>query len=357
LSAPVIADAISAHLAVRQPRPAAPLLFCGPVGIFRPVKGASIMESSSIADAVRLLKGGPEEVRCGIEMIDSAASSGDGEALERQAILEAMGCFRAPNWGRALDCLEAAAERGCEFAQRQLTLLAAAAASEADWRGLRASISIEDLVRAPAKRPLSEIPRLRVMEGFASASECAWLIERAKDRLARATVVEPTGSQNVRAARTNSAIEFQVADMDVVIETIRARISVAINLPLPLFEPSQVLHYATGQEFRPHCDYFDPTLPGHAERLRHFGQRIATVLIYLNDDYSGGETAFPSAGLSFRGKTGDALFMANVDRRGQPDPSTLHAGTPPQSGEKWIFSQWVGDKVAKVDPAAAAVAR
>jgi len=42
-----------------------------------------------------------------------------------------------------------------------------------------------------------------------------------------------------------------------------------------------------------------------------------------------------------RGGTGDALIFANVDPAGHPDPMTLHAGTPPKSGDKWVFSQWI----------------
>jgi hypothetical protein len=104
-----------------------------------------------------------------------------------------------------------------------------------------------------------------------------------------------------------------------------------------------VLNYAPGEEFRPHYDYFDPANAGHAEQLR-FGQRIATFLVYLNDDYSGGATAFPRASTDYRGETGDALFIANVDRSGRPDAMTLHAGLPPTAGQKWLFSQWIRDR-------------
>jgi len=45
--------------------------------------------------------------------------------------------------------------------------------------------------------------------------------------------------------------------------------------------------------------------------------------------------------LDFRANEGDALFLANVTRDGQPDLKTLHAGLPPTSGEKWVFSQWI----------------
>jgi prolyl 4-hydroxylase len=302
----------------------------------------------SMTDAVELLRGSTGDVMRGITLIDAAAAHRDAEALERKAVFEAMGCARPQNWERALDCLHQAAEQGSEHAQRQLLILARVRADSvrqpADWASVRSGISIEKLAETPPKLPLSESPRLRVIEGFAGIDECRWLIERARDRLRRATVVSRAGRMTVEAARTNSGFEFLLADMDLVIEAIRVRISAATRLPLPLFEPVQVLHYAPGQEFKPHHDFFDPKLPGHAEQIRDHGQRIATFLIYLNDDYSGGDTAFPRAQISYRGKTGDALFVANVDRTGQPDPSTLHSGTPPTSGEKWILSQWIREK-------------
>jgi len=305
-------------------------------------------DPAPIEAAVELLRGSVDDVMRGITLIDAAADQGDGEALQRKAVFEAMGCARPQDWKRALDCLAGAAQAGSESAQRQLEILARGAATSAgqqpDWAAIASQVSSETLAEAPAKIPLSESPRLRVTEGFASRAECGWIIDRARDRLRRATVVDRSGSMTVEAARTNSGVEFLLADMDLVIEAIRLRISAATRLPLPLFEPAQVLHYAPGQEFQPHHDFFDPELPGHAEQIRQYGQRIGTFLLYLNQGYEGGETAFPRAQISYRGNTGDALFMANVDRSGRPDPSSLHWGTSPTSGEKWILSQWIRDK-------------
>jgi len=132
-----------------------------------------------------------------------------------------------------------------------------------------------------------------------------------------------------------------IGEMNVVTEVIRHRISAATALPVPLFEPSQVLHYSVGQSFRPHHDFLDPGNPAYCDDLARFGQRIATFLIYLNDGYGGGETSFPAIDLQFRASEGDALFLTNVTRDGTPDPTTLHAGLPPTSGEKWVFSQWI----------------
>lgn len=318
-------------------------------GYFAPVTQQSGADRhSSIADAVGLLRGSTDDVMRGISIIDAAAKGHDAEALERKAVFEAMGCARPQNWERAIDCLAEAAAQGSEHARRQLLVLAGRAPDSirqpVDWSEVRSNVSIERLVEVPPKLPLSETPRLRVMESFASPDECAWLIERARDRLHRATVVDDAGMMTIEGARTNSGFEFLLADMDLVIEAIRLRISAATRLPLPLFEPVQVLHYAPGEEFSPHHDFFDPELPGHAAVIREHGQRIATFLIYLNDDFEGGETAFPRAQIRYRGKAGDALFVANVDRSGRPDPSTLHSGTPPTTGEKWILSQWIREK-------------
>jgi hypothetical protein len=134
--------------------------------------------------------------------------------------------------------------------------------------------------------------------------------------------------------------------MDIVLEVIRTRIAAATRVPVPVFEPTQILHYDVGEEFRLHHDFLDPANPAHHEQLRSAGQRIATFLIYLNEEFEGGETEFPRAGVRYRGRTGDAIFWANLDMEGRPDPLTVHAGLPPTSGEKWILSQWIRDRAA-----------
>jgi hypothetical protein len=78
------------------------------------------------------------------------------------------------------------------------------------------------------------------------------------------------------------------------------------------------------------------------------GQRAMTVLIYLNDDYEGGETAFPVLGRGFKGRKGDALVFWNLMPDGAPDYRTAHIGRAPTRGEKWLFSQWVRIPLAAV---------
>jgi len=284
----------------------------------------------------------------GTMLAEQAAEKGHSEATSLIATMEAIGAGRPQNWQRALDLLQLAAERGSEHAQGQLRLLTGqdpAGSSANDWSSLRGSIDGNRLLTPPERESLCDSPRIRVVRGFASPAECAWVIGRVRHKLGPAMVWdELTGMGKLDPSRSNSAIELRVTDMDVVTEAVRARISRSVKLPEPIFETPQVMQYAVGQEFRPHHDFLDPRQPGTAADLARRGQRIATFLIYLNDDFEGGETQFPKAGIAHRGSTGDALFFANITPEGAPDPLTLHSGTPPTKGEKWIFSQWIRDR-------------
>jgi len=106
-------------------------------------------------------------------------------------------------------------------------------------------------------------------------------------------------------------------------------------------EPTQVLHYEVGQEFAAHHDYLDVSFPGYARDVQKHGQRALTLLVYLNDDYDGGHTAFPLLDLRYKGRKGDALAFWNLADDGTPAPRTLHIGTAPTRGEKWLLSQWI----------------
>jgi hypothetical protein len=110
-------------------------------------------------------------------------------------------------------------------------------------------------------------------------------------------------------------------------------------------EPTSVLHYAPGEQFKPHYDFLNPDVPGYALERTTKGQRVATFLLYLNDDFEGGETDFPLLNYRYKGRKGDALLFWNVDPSGASDLQTLHAGLPTSQGEKWLLSQWLRERV------------
>jgi prolyl 4-hydroxylase len=311
------------------------------------------------AAAVRLIsdRPPPDELQRAVALLEEALAKGYNRAGERLAAFHAMaanGTGDPARWEQSFDFLQRAAEQGSAAAGKQLLLLAdnsheplVAPEIQRCWDDVRSRIRIERLLAPPVRKSLSDSPRIRLLEGFATAAECRWIVEAAREHLAPATVFNPTtGELVLDPARDNAAVSLMFEQMNVVSEVLRTRISAATRVPVPAFEPSQILRYHVGQQFIPHYDFMDEKSAGLRHELGGYGQRIATFLIYLNDDYGGGETNFPKVGLNYRGRTGDAIFWANLDTAGRPDPLTLHAGLPPTSGEKWVFSQWIREKLA-----------
>nr|WP_294848516.1 2OG-Fe(II) oxygenase [uncultured Sphingomonas sp.] len=281
-------------------------------------------------------------------LFESAAAAGFPDAIERCALLEAIGMGRSADWNRAFDRLADAANRGSARATGALATLSDQEIGGGDMQSRRRSLDPSRILRAPSHQELSINPLIRTYEGFATARECQWLIDSARSRLAPAQVADPrTNRLGPDPARSNTSAAFTFADLDLVMEAIRARISNAVGIPLAAFEAPQILHYEVGQEFRPHVDYLEPSSPLFAEELARRGQRAATFLLYLNDDFGGGETAFPRLDIRYRGQTGDAILFANVGPMGNPDPRTVHAGEAPTHGQKWILSQWIRDSAQR----------
>lgn len=148
--------------------------------------------------------------------------------------------------------------------------------------------------------------------------------------------------------RTNRNAPLSVTDTDLIVQLIRARIALSTNVPASHLEPPEILHYAPGQQYRLHVDFFHPSVPHFAEIVREQGQRILTLLLYLNEDYTGGATDFPRLGMKFRGAPGEALLFENVNASGEGDMRTAHSGMPVTAGNKWLFSQWIRNRRQKI---------
>ena len=287
-------------------------------------------------------RGAPLDKVAGVRMTVAAADKGDAAACTVAAALVAAGVFGGPEWPRALDYLRQGADAGVPIARAQLQLLAGR--RETDWANLRRDIDIESWRAAPKPRILSRDPEVRAFAGVASPAVCGWIIGRVRNRMAPARVYDGAGGQAVDQTRSNSAFELGLADLDLVILAVRERLAAAAGLPVMNLNAPQVLHYAVGQTFKPHVDFFDPAIPAQARMIATSGQRAATALVYLNDEgLEGGETDFPLLPLRHRGRRGDALIFFNLDTAGQPDRRTVHAGLPPIRGEKWLLSQWIRD--------------
>ncbi|HEX8064580.1 MAG TPA: 2OG-Fe(II) oxygenase [Allosphingosinicella sp.] len=249
-----------------------------------------------------------------------AGSAGDDESALLHAGFLAAGVGGPENWPAALAALG-------ELARRR-------PAAAAQLRLIRAMALDGD--GAPARpietRRLSEAPSVTAAQNFLSEAECHYLIAAGEPDLRPSAVVDPaTGRMVPHPVRSSDAAVFGVYAEDLVVNALNRRIATLSGTRLDQGEPLQLLRYRPGGEYKPHMD----ALPAEPN------QRLWTVLVYLSDDYEGGETRFPNTGLSFRGRAGDALLFRNAGPDGRADPLSLHAGLPVTKGTKYLASRWI----------------
>jgi hypothetical protein len=249
------------------------------------------------------------------------------EPLRKQAARAAYGWGRPKSWEDALQLLSRAAEAGEPDAERELALVTQA--------------PLAQLLEAPEADLLTDRAQIGACVSFAPPGFSEWLIDRAKDQLVPAAMYQAEGAKAVRTARD---FAFGPQRRDLVIAMMQERAAHLIRVPVEFHEPPNVISYEPGQEFSLHTDFLDPRAAEYQPDLNKNGQRIATIVTYLNEDFEGAETWFPEAQVKYRGKTGDAVVFSNVLPDGRPDFNTVHAGLPPTSGRKWILSQWLRSK-------------
>jgi prolyl 4-hydroxylase len=225
------------------------------------------------------------------------------------------GCPGDPGAARAM--METIRARDPQ-ADRQLAMLERMAADEGGGAG--------------ALETISDDPDIRVARQALTHEECAYLIAMATPQLAPSFVIDPASGRRVpHPTRTSSGMNFGPTLEDLVVHRLNRRIGRLSGTEVEWGEPLHVLRYAPGEEYRPHFD----ALPGVAN------QRLCTVLVYLNEDYAGGETRFDALNITFRGSTGDALIFRNLDGDGRAHPKTRHAGLPVTGGVKWLATRWI----------------
>ncbi|KAK7303184.1 hypothetical protein RJT34_14086 [Clitoria ternatea] len=227
------------------------------------------------------------------------------------------------------------------------------------WHGAWSSYagSASAIIDPSKVKQISWKPRAFVYQGFLSELECEHMISIAKSELKRSAVADNlSGESKLSEFRTSSGM-FIPKNKDPIVAGIEDKISSWTFLPKENGEDIQVLRYEQGQKYDPHYDYFVDKV-----NIARGGHRVATVLMYLSDVTSGGETVFPNAeesqhhrgsetsddlsecakkGIAVKPRRGDALLFFNLHPNAVPDTISLHGGCPVIEGEKWSATKWI----------------
>jgi len=186
---------------------------------------------------------------------------------------------------------------------------------------------------------LSESPRIEVIDDFASADECAHIIELARNDMGNASIINSAGETVESNLRRTANIGWVYTDQTPMVKSLVKRVSETAGLPVRNCERIQVVHYEVGGKYTPHLDTYRPD-PSNSH-YRKAGQRLKTGLLYLHEPGKGGATTFPKAKAKVKPKVGRfALFELVEPGTAEPDTKAVHAGTPVWSGEKWVCNFW-----------------
>jgi prolyl 4-hydroxylase len=254
------------------------------------------------------------------DLFHRAAAAGSETAAAAYRAFVANGTGGPAVWKKAVELVEQAA-RSDPQAERELQLISAMQLSDDG-----------DPIDSFSAEHISNSPDVVIHRSLFTEAECEFLIESAMPSLKPSTVVDPqTGALVPNPIRTSDAAGFPLMSEKPAIHALCRRLAAASGTHVKQGEPLQILRYGPGQEYRPHFDAI-----GGADN-----QRVLTFLVYLNDDFEGGETLFLKPDLKIKCRKGDGILFRNADGDGRLDPNSQHAGLPVTAGEKFLASRWI----------------
>lgn len=277
----------------------------------------------------------------------------DGEAAMALAEARLFADFGPPDRARAYEAVKQSAALGFEDGRRAWVYFTAAGIGckpdPVAARKMLAELAKEDRFAAlqlafldhlTCEKRLAEVtptvisadPYIALYPGLFSAAECRYLTILGTPWLEKASILGLDGEAKFDEVRDAYSAHVPPVAEDLVVQAVNRTIAAATNTQASWGEPLNILRYVPGQQYKPHHDGMgsDNVSPRHI-----------TALIWLNDQFEGGETDFPKINVRIRGSVGDMLVFRNVRDNGEFDERMIHAGLPVTEGVKWMASRWI----------------
>jgi prolyl 4-hydroxylase len=183
-----------------------------------------------------------------------------------------------------------------------------------------------------------------------SAQDCDLIIEEAVPELSEAGIVTKSdiGYDETRNALHGGVYKERHEPQEEIyslLERIEDLVSDLTGLPVKNQEPLNVVNYPEGGYYDEHYDAFSSELSESYERqMKRGGQRLFTMMFYLNDSFSGGQTSFPELD-DFRIDpcVGRAVLWKNMED-GKVRKESKHSGMSVMDDEKWLAVKWVREQ-------------
>jgi len=255
--------------------------------------------------------------RAAFNAVRLAAHLGHPDGRRARIYLTAAGIGTRPDHSTAMEMLKELAKED-KFAAVQLSLLD--------------HVACEQRLAQVQPKIISADPYIALYPALFSPAECKYLAMLAAPWLEQAKVTVDGDEAQFESVRDADSSAISHLTEDLIVQRINRSIAAATGTRPQWGEPLNVLRYKPGQQFKPHHDG-----RGSGEGP----MRIMTALIWLNEQFEGGETEFPALNIRVRGGVGDMLVFRNVLEDGSEDERLIHAGLPVSHGVKWMASRWI----------------
>ena len=189
------------------------------------------------------------------------------------------------------------------------------------------------------RRAQTEKLELFHLRHFLTIAECEGLVRQIDARCRPSTIADANGDDYFRTSET-----CDLDHSDHLVSALNHKLAWLSGIDPAYGEPLQGQRYRTGQEFKPHTDYFEPDGPDFARYCTVSGQRSWTLMIYLDRVGAGGGTFFPAIDKTFQPEIGALLAWNNRLSDGRCNPATLHHGMPVRRGEKHVITRWYRER-------------
>jgi len=174
---------------------------------------------------------------------------------------------------------------------------------------------------------------LYTLDGIMTVEECQELIEVGKASMTESTVV---GAQreNYRHSETGWVERDHTSEIVRKISYLSSKLT---QLPVENQEKLSIIKYSTGDYFKSHYDFLCSNDPESVDR---YGDRLWSLIFYLNDNFLGGKTEFPKIKTQIDPKLGRVVIFKNYIND-LPNMDSMHSGLEVTKGTKYICTVWV----------------
>ena len=193
---------------------------------------------------------------------------------------------------------------------------------------------------------------------FIDHKTCRNIINYSKFKLADSMLVCADGNDCLDNNYRTSKNTFIGDNDSKSVKSITIKIEKILGIDRSHFEQLQVVHYEPGKQYKEHWDACVSEFIKDCDRnVKQSGQRYATFIIYLNDNYGEGQTCFARINGNKNGycsdkdslkivpKIGKGVLFFNLNADGiSAKNESMHAGLPPSYGEKWMCNKWIRTK-------------